>query len=52
MYPADPDLIYRKLVDGARNCLTMDGLWFLAVEAEYGLAAAVKIDRKVWWDLS
>lgn len=32
----------------ARNWQTLDGLWFQAVEAEYGLEAAVRLDLKNW----
>ncbi len=43
MIPADPELI-----DAAKNWLAMDGLWFLAVEEEFGLAKAMEIDRRIW----
>lgn len=43
MDPADPELI-----DAAKNWLAMDGLWFLAVEEEFGLAKAMEIDRRIW----
>ncbi len=52
MYKQDPAFLQTELLDAARNWLAMDGLWFLAVEAEYGLAAAMDIDRRVWLDFS
>jgi hypothetical protein len=48
----DPAFLQDLLIDAARNWLAMDGLWFLAVEAGCGLAAAIEIDRKVWRDFS
>ncbi|MFC1962543.1 DUF6125 family protein [Chloroflexota bacterium] len=32
----------------ARNWITLDGLWFLGVEDEFGLEAAVKLDEQMW----
>jgi hypothetical protein len=52
MHRQDPAFLQTELLDAARNWLAMDGLWFLAVEAEYGLAAAMDIDRRVWLDFS
>lgn len=43
MDPADPELI-----DAAKNWLAMDGLWFLAVEDEFGLEKAMEMDRRIW----
>jgi hypothetical protein len=37
-----------ELSDAAKNWIAMDGLWFQAVEQEYGMDAAVAMDRKVW----
>jgi len=36
------------LADAAKNWLAHDGLWFLAVEEEYGLEAALELDRRAW----
>jgi hypothetical protein len=52
MDPQDPASLQTELIDAARNWLAMDGLWFLAVEKGYGLAAAMEIDRGVWRDFS
>ncbi len=32
----------------SRNWITLDGLWFLGVEDEFGLEAAVKLDEQMW----
>jgi len=32
----------------ARTVLTADGMWFLGVEGNYGLDAAIDLDEKVW----
>ena len=37
-----------ELRDAAKNWIAMDGLWFQAVEQEYGMEAAVFLDKKVW----
>jgi hypothetical protein len=37
-----------ELRDAAKNWIAMDGLWFQAVEQEYGMEAAVLLDQKVW----
>jgi len=36
------------LVDAAKNWLAHDGLWFQAVEKEFGLEAAIKVDALAW----
>ncbi len=42
----------KALTDAARNWLAIDGLWFQAVEQEYGMDAALGLDRKVWEQFS
>jgi hypothetical protein len=46
------DLSKEELVelirDAALNWLTHDGLWFRAVEDEFDMDTALKIDRKAW----
>jgi hypothetical protein len=37
-----------ELRDAAKNWIAMDGLWFQAVEQEYGIEAAVALDQNVW----
>lgn len=36
------------LEEMAKRWLAHDGLWFLALEKEYGMEAAIKIDTAVW----
>ncbi len=36
------------LVDFAKNWLAHDGLWFQAVEREFGMEAAMKLDMQAW----
>ncbi|MCK9592159.1 MAG: DUF6125 family protein [Methanoregula sp.] len=37
-----------ELTDAAKNWIAMDGLWFQAVEQNYGMDAAIALDREVW----
>ncbi|MFC1902769.1 DUF6125 family protein [Chloroflexota bacterium] len=44
-----PDISTEKLIDlCSRSLYTLDGLWFTAVEQEFGLDAALKLDEEVW----
>ncbi len=36
------------IFDAAKNWLAHDGLWFLEVEKEFGLDAAMKLDKQAW----
>jgi hypothetical protein len=36
------------LEDQAKNWLAHDGLWFQAVERQYGLEKAIELDREAW----
>lgn len=36
------------LEDAAKNWLAHDGLWFLAVEGQCGLEAAIRLDAQAW----
>ncbi|MBP1927592.1 hypothetical protein J2741_000139 [Methanolinea mesophila] len=38
----------RELVDAAKNWHAIDGLWFIAVEARFGMEAAISCDKEVW----
>jgi hypothetical protein len=38
----------QMLVDFAKNWLAHDGLWFQAVEKQYGLEKAIELDREAW----
>lgn len=48
--PADLDKnrLLELLRDAAINWLTHDGLWFRAVEEEFGLETAIHLDKKAW----
>lgn len=36
------------LEDASKNWLAHDGLWFRAVEDQYGIERAMELDKKVW----
>lgn len=36
------------LQDAAKNWLAHDGLWFQAVEREFGMEAALEMDKRAW----
>jgi hypothetical protein len=36
------------IVDDAKNWLAHDGLWFQAVDQQYGMETAIDIDRGGW----
>ncbi len=40
--------LVRIVLDDAKNWLAHDGLWFQAVEAKYGMEAAIEADRASW----
>ncbi len=40
--------LIRIIIDDAKNWLAHDGLWFQAVEAAHGMAAAIEADREAW----
>jgi hypothetical protein len=42
------DLPGLELADAAKNWHAIDGLWFLAVEAMFGMDAAIACDKEVW----
>jgi len=44
----DPDKSLALLQDMAKRWLAHDGLWFQAVEREYGMDAAIKLDIEAW----
>ncbi len=45
----DSSVFYRSLIeDLAKRWLAHDGLWFQAVEKEYGMNAAINIDAAAW----
>jgi len=46
------DMSGLELVDAAKNWHAIDGLWFLAVEARFGMEAAIACDKEVWMRFS
>ena len=36
------------LIDASKNWLAHDGLWFRAVEENFGMEAAMELDKKTW----
>ena len=44
----DKETLVDLLEDAAKNWLAHDGLWFQAVEKEFGMDAALKLDAKAW----
>ncbi len=43
-----PEDYFRFIADMAKRWLAHDGLWFQAVEKEYGMEAAIKMDAAAW----
>ena len=44
----DRDTLEGMLVDFAKNWLAHDGLWFQAVEKQYGMEKAIELDTEAW----
>ena len=44
----DKETLIDLLEDAAKNWLAHDGLWFQAVENEFGMDAALDMDRRAW----
>jgi hypothetical protein len=44
----DRSLLESTLSDFAKNWLAHDGLWFQAVEREFGIEKAIELDRQAW----
>ena len=44
----DRDQVLGMLTDFAKNWLAHDGLWFQAVEKQYGLEKAIELDTEAW----
>ncbi|MBU8932811.1 MAG: hypothetical protein KOO62_02280 [candidate division Zixibacteria bacterium] len=42
------DMARDMLVDFAKNWLAHDGLWFQAVEKQYGIEKAIELDTEAW----
>jgi len=48
LYDLSKEQLIDILLDDAKNWLAHDGLWFQAVEATHGMAAAIDADREAW----
>jgi hypothetical protein len=48
LYELDKEELVRIIIDDAKNWLAHDGLWFQAIEATYGIEAAMNADREAW----
>lgn len=44
----DREMLENMLVDFAKNWLAHDGLWFQAVERQFGMEKAIELDREAW----
>lgn len=44
----DKETLIDLLEDSAKNWLAHDGLWFQAIETEYDISAAIKMDKIAW----
>jgi len=44
----DRETLVDMLEDAAKNWLAHDGLWFQAVEKEFGMESALELDRRAW----
>ena len=44
----DKETLITMLEDSAKNWLAHDGLWFQAVEKEFGMDSALEMDRHAW----
>lgn len=42
------ETLIEMLEDQAKNWLAHDGLWFLAVEKQFGMEKAIELDREAW----
>jgi len=46
--PLSREVMRAMLSDFAKNWLAHDGLWFQAVEKQFGIDKAIELDRKTW----
>jgi len=44
----DKETLITMLEDASKNWLAHDGLWFQAVEKEFGMDSALEMDRQAW----
>jgi hypothetical protein len=48
LYTLSKEELVKIIVDDAKNWLAHDGVWFQAIEKQYGMEAAVAIDTEAW----
>ena len=48
----DKEQLLGVITDFAKNWLAHDGLWFQAVEKQYGLEKAIELDTEAWNDFT
>jgi hypothetical protein len=46
--PLNSEVMEAMLSDFAKNWLAHDGLWFQAVEKQFGIDKAIELDRQAW----
>lgn len=46
--PLNSEVMEAMLSDFAKNWLAHDGLWFQAVEKQFGIDKAIELDREAW----
>jgi hypothetical protein len=47
-----PEILRDMLTDFSKNWLAHDGLWFQAVEKQFGIDKAIELDREAWKDFT
>ncbi|MCD6425857.1 MAG: hypothetical protein J7L35_10195 [Anaerolineales bacterium] len=48
LYSLSKKTLIEMLEDSAKNWLAHDGLWFQAVERQYGIEKAIELDKEAW----
>jgi hypothetical protein len=48
LHSLSKETLIEMLEDQAKNWLAHDGLWFQAVEKQYGMKSAIELDREAW----
>ncbi len=48
LYSLSKETLIDMLEDSAKNWLAHDGLWFQAVERQYGMGKAIELDKEAW----
>ncbi len=48
LFALDKEELIKIIIDDAKDWIAMDGVWFQAVEFEYGLKETLKFDEMAW----